>query len=163
MAAQVAEFAREGLVNVVGGCCGSTPEHIAAIAKGAAGATPHVPAEVEPALRLSGLEPFNVTADSLFVNVGERTNVTGSAKFRKLIEADDYPGDLRDDVTMVRVAAPGAPELLLFPHEAQAFALAIARELELGAAQLLAGLIDAAFLIGVGVAMLFAFGNPFAA
>ncbi|WP_315551667.1 hypothetical protein [Microbacterium aurum] len=59
-----------------------------------------------------------------------------------IVEADDYPGDLRDDVTMVRVAAPGAPELLLFPHEAQAFALAIARELELGAAQLLAGLID---------------------
>ena len=57
-------------------------------------ATPHVPAHVEPALRLSGLEPFNVTADSLFVNVGERTNVTGSAKFRKLIEAADYPAAL---------------------------------------------------------------------
>ncbi|MGW3547278.1 methionine synthase [Janibacter hoylei] len=94
MASLVAEFATSGLVNLLGGCCGSTPEHIAAIAKGAAGATPHVPAEVEPALRLSGLEPFNVTADSLFVNVGERTNVTGSAKFRKLIEADDYPAAL---------------------------------------------------------------------
>nr|WP_238539338.1 homocysteine S-methyltransferase family protein [Janibacter hoylei] len=94
MASLVAEFATSGLVNLLGGCCGSTPEHIAAIAEGAAGATPHVPAEVEPALRLSGLEPFNVTADSLFVNVGERTNVTGSAKFRKLIEADDYPAAL---------------------------------------------------------------------
>ena len=94
MAELVAEFATSGLVNLLGGCCGSSPEHIAAIARGAAGATPHVPAHVEPALRLSGLEPFNVTADSLFVNVGERTNVTGSAKFRKLIEAADYPAAL---------------------------------------------------------------------
>lgn len=94
MASLVAEFATSGLVNLLGGCCGSTPEHIAAIAKGAAAASPHVPVEVEPALRLSGLEPFNVTGDSLFVNVGERTNVTGSARFRKLIEADDYPAAL---------------------------------------------------------------------
>lgn len=94
MASLVAEFATSGLVNLIGGCCGSSPEHVEAIAKGAAGAAPHVPAEVEPALRLSGLEAFNVTADSLFVNVGERTNVTGSAKFRKLIEADDYPAAL---------------------------------------------------------------------
>ncbi len=94
MASLVAEFATSGLVNLIGGCCGSSPEHVEAIAKGAAGAAPHVPVEVEPALRLSGLEAFNVTADSLFVNVGERTNVTGSAKFRKLIEADDYPAAL---------------------------------------------------------------------
>lgn len=94
MAALVTEFATAGLVNMVGGCCGTTPEHIAEIAKGARAATPRVPTEVEPALRLSGLEPFNVTDESLFVNVGERTNVTGSAKFRKLIEANDYPAAL---------------------------------------------------------------------
>ncbi|MDN5716533.1 MAG: methionine synthase [Janibacter sp.] len=94
MASLVAEFATSGLVNLVGGCCGTTPEHIAEIAKGVGSAAPHVPVEVEPALRLSGLEAFNVTADSLFVNVGERTNVTGSAKFRKLIEANDYPAAL---------------------------------------------------------------------
>ncbi|GAB3117131.1 methionine synthase [Janibacter alkaliphilus] len=87
----VGEFAEAGLVNILGGCCGTTPEHIAEIAKGAAAATPRVPATPEPALRLSGLEPFNITEDSLFVNVGERTNVTGSARFRKLIEAGDYP------------------------------------------------------------------------
>ena len=67
-----------GLVNILGGCCGTTPDHIAAIAKAADGKAPHVPAEVAPALRLSGLEPLNVTEESLFVNVGERTNITGS-------------------------------------------------------------------------------------
>lgn len=91
MAGLVAEFASSGLVNILGGCCGTTPEHIAEIASRIGDAEPREVPEIEPALRLSGLEPFNVTADSLFVNVGERTNVTGSAKFRKLIEADDYP------------------------------------------------------------------------
>ena len=94
MADLVSEFATSGLVNILGGCCGTSPEHIAEIAARITGAEPRVPVEVEPALRLSGLEPFNVTADSLFVNVGERTNVTGSAKFRKLIEAGDYPAAL---------------------------------------------------------------------
>ncbi|WP_084342605.1 methionine synthase [Janibacter corallicola] len=94
MGSVVSEFATSGLANIVGGCCGTTPEHVAAIAKGAAGAAPRTPAEVEPALRLSGLEAFNVTDASLFVNVGERTNVTGSARFRKLIEASDYPAAL---------------------------------------------------------------------
>ena len=94
MAGLVAEFASSGLVNILGGCCGTTPEHIAEIASRIGDAEPRVVPEIEPALRLSGLEPFNVTADSLFVNVGERTNVTGSAKFRKLIEADDYPAAL---------------------------------------------------------------------
>lgn len=94
MASLVSEFATSGLVNILGGCCGTTPEHVAEIAKGARSATPRVPAEVGPALRLSGLEPFTVTDESLFVNIGERTNVTGSAKFRKLIEADDYPAAL---------------------------------------------------------------------
>ncbi len=94
MGTVVSEFATAGLVNLLGGCCGTTPEHVAAIAKGAEGAIPRTPVEVGPALRLSGLEAFNVTGESLFVNVGERTNVTGSARFRKLIEEDDYPAAL---------------------------------------------------------------------
>lgn len=102
MAAQVAEFAREGLVNVVGGCCGSTPEHIRAIAEAVAGHTPRSVPEVKPLMRLSGLEPFTLTEDIPFVNVGERTNVTGSAKFRKLITAGDYATAL--DVARDQVA-----------------------------------------------------------
>ncbi len=94
MGSVVGEFATSGLVNILGGCCGTTPEHIAAIAAAAAGGTPHVPSQVPPALRLSGLEPLVVTEDSLFVNVGERTNITGSARFRKLIKADDYSAAL---------------------------------------------------------------------
>ncbi|MBX9461633.1 MAG: methionine synthase [Aquamicrobium sp.] len=90
MAEQVEEFAREGLVNIVGGCCGSTPEHIAAIAEAVSRHTPRGLPTVKPLMRLSGLEPFTLTDDIPFVNVGERTNVTGSAKFRKLITAGDY-------------------------------------------------------------------------
>jgi 5-methyltetrahydrofolate--homocysteine methyltransferase len=90
MAAVVGEFVTAGLVNVVGGCCGTTPEHVAAIAAAASGAEPRLPADVPPALRLSGLEPLVVDDASLFVNVGERTNVTGSARFRRLIQEDDY-------------------------------------------------------------------------
>jgi 5-methyltetrahydrofolate--homocysteine methyltransferase len=90
MASVVGEFAASGLVNIVGGCCGTTPEHIAAIGAAAAGGRPRRPADVPPALRLSGLEPLVVDEDSLFVNVGERTNVTGSARFRRLIQEDDY-------------------------------------------------------------------------
>ena len=91
MAAVVEEFAASGLVNLLGGCCGTTPDHIKAIAEAAAGKEPRTPAEVSPALRLSGLEPLAVTEESLFVNVGERTNITGSARFRNLIKAEDYP------------------------------------------------------------------------
>ena len=101
MAAQVAEFAAEGLVNVVGGCCGTTPEHIRAIAAALAGKKPREIPEIAPRMRLSGLEPFTLTPEIPFVNVGERTNVTGSAKFRKLITAGDYPAALvvaRDQV-----------------------------------------------------------------
>src|SRR6476469_8523182 len=90
MAAVVASFAADGLVNILGGCCGTTPEHINAIAKATAAHTPRAPEVQQPALRLSGLEPFTVTSDSLFVNVGERTNITGSARFRNLIKAGDY-------------------------------------------------------------------------
>ncbi|MGY1835931.1 methionine synthase [Blastococcus sp. SYSU DS0510] len=93
-AAIVAEFAESGFVNLVGGCCGTTPAHIAAIARSVEGASPRTPAQPRPALRLSGLEPLAVSEESLFVNVGERTNITGSARFRNLIKAGDYPAAL---------------------------------------------------------------------
>ncbi|MGM0915290.1 MAG: methionine synthase [Pseudomonadota bacterium] len=90
MAAIVAEFASSGLVNIIGGCCGSTPEHIAAIHRAIQGMAPRQVPEIPQACRLSGLEPFNIGPDSLFVNVGERTNVTGSARFKRLIVDEDY-------------------------------------------------------------------------
>ncbi|MFG1607945.1 methionine synthase [Actinoplanes sp. NPDC049265] len=90
-AAIVLEFAQSGLLNVLGGCCGTTPDHIAAMAASVDGLTPRVPATPAAATRLSGLEPLNITAESLFVNVGERTNITGSARFRNLIRDGDYP------------------------------------------------------------------------
>lgn len=90
MAAIVDEFASSGFVNILGGCCGTTPAHIKAITEAMAKYPPRKIPEIEPALRLSGLEPFNVTKDSLFVNVGERCNVTGSARFKRLIKEDDY-------------------------------------------------------------------------
>ena len=86
----IRDFASSGFVNIVGGCCGTTPDHIQHIRAAVAGIAPRKPPQIEPRCRLSGLEPMNIGADSLFVNVGERTNVTGSAKFRRLIEADDY-------------------------------------------------------------------------
>src|SRR5580692_10650272 len=95
MAGLIGEFAQAGLVNIVGGCCGTTPAHIAAIAAAVAPHRPRAIPEIEPRLRLSGLEPFALTADIPFVNVGERTNVTGSAKFRKLITAGDYTAALQ--------------------------------------------------------------------
>lgn len=101
MASQVEGFARDGLVNIVGGCCGSTPEHIRAIAQAVAGHKPRQVPDHVPFMSLSGLEPFVLTKDIPFVNVGERTNVTGSAKFRKLITAGDYTAALavaRDQV-----------------------------------------------------------------
>jgi 5-methyltetrahydrofolate--homocysteine methyltransferase len=95
MAGLVGEFAEAGLVNIVGGCCGTTPAHIKAIAEAVAPHKPRVIPTIEPRLRLSGLEPFELTKDIPFVNVGERTNVTGSAKFRKLITAGDYAAALQ--------------------------------------------------------------------
>ena len=95
MARLIGEFARDGLVNIVGGCCGTTPEHIAAIAAAVAPHKPRVIPVIEPRLRLSGLEPFALTPAIPFVNVGERTNVTGSARFRKLITAGDYAAALQ--------------------------------------------------------------------
>ena len=102
-AAMLAEFAGSGLVNVVGGCCGTTPAHIRAIAEAVAGKAPRRVPEVAPMMRLSGLEPFHLTKDIPFVNVGERTNVTGSAKFRKLVTNGDYAAAL--DVARDQVAA----------------------------------------------------------
>ncbi len=94
MARLVGEFASSGLVNVVGGCCGTTPDHIAAIARAVAPHAPRTIPTIEPRMRLSGLEPFTHLPEMRFVNIGERTNVTGSAKFRKLITAGDYPAAL---------------------------------------------------------------------
>ena len=85
LAGQIREWAQSGLVNIVGGCCGTTPAHIAAIAQAVAGLAPRAVPVLEKKLRLSGLEPFNVGGDSLFVNVGERTNVTGSKAFARMI------------------------------------------------------------------------------
>ncbi|PSO32966.1 methionine synthase [Bradyrhizobium sp. MOS002] len=95
MARLVGEFARDGLVNIVGGCCGTTPDHIAAIAAAVAPHKPRIVPKIEPRLRLSGLEPFILTDAIPFVNVGERTNVTGSARFRKLVTAGDYTAALQ--------------------------------------------------------------------
>ncbi|WP_165795318.1 methionine synthase [Deinococcus koreensis] len=94
-AAVLADFAREGLVNIVGGCCGTTPEHIRAIADAVAGLPPRTAPKLPPYLRLSGLEALTVTPELNFVNVGERTNVTGSPKFSRAILAGDYDAGLK--------------------------------------------------------------------
>jgi 5-methyltetrahydrofolate--homocysteine methyltransferase len=90
MAELLGEFASAGIVNIVGGCCGTTPDHISAIARAVEGKAPRVVPEIPRMLRLSGLEAFTLTPEIPFVNVGERTNVTGSARFRKLVTAGDY-------------------------------------------------------------------------
>jgi 5-methyltetrahydrofolate--homocysteine methyltransferase len=90
MAVVLEEFASAGLLNIVGGCCGTTPEHIRAIAQAVSVHAPRKPAVPHPYTRLAGLEPFVITPQTNFVNVGERTNVTGSAQFRKLIKEDRY-------------------------------------------------------------------------
>jgi 5-methyltetrahydrofolate--homocysteine methyltransferase len=94
MAAQLEEFAAAGLLNVVGGCCGTTPDHIRAIRDAVDRFPPRLPPAPSPLMMLSGLEPFTLTPQIPFVNVGERTNVTGSAKFRKLVKEGDYPAAL---------------------------------------------------------------------
>lgn len=90
MAEIVGEFARSGFVNIIGGCCGSTPEHIKAIVDAVAQYAPRQKPQIKVACRLSGLEPFTIDDQSLFVNVGERCNVTGSARFKRLIMEEDY-------------------------------------------------------------------------
>ena len=96
------EFAASGFLNIVGGCCGTTPEHIRLLRAAISPFSPRALPDIDVQTRLSGLEPLNIGPGSLFVNVGERTNVTGSAKFRKLIEADDYNAAL--DVARQQVA-----------------------------------------------------------
>ncbi len=90
MSAMMGEFARSGLVNIVGGCCGTRPEHISEFGRAIRDVPPREIPQRPKYMRLSGLEPFTLTPDLNFVNVGERTNITGSAKFRKLIAANDY-------------------------------------------------------------------------
>ncbi|MBT5330742.1 MAG: methionine synthase [Porticoccaceae bacterium] len=90
MAAIIKEFAESGFLNIIGGCCGTSPDHIKAIAEAVAECQPRVPVEPMAACRLSGSEPFNISSDSLFVNIGERCNVTGSAIFKRLIIDEDY-------------------------------------------------------------------------
>ncbi|WNG84911.1 methionine synthase [Mycobacterium sp. ITM-2016-00316] len=104
-AGYIAEFAEAGLVNLVGGCCGTAPPHIAEIAKVVEGKPPRELPEIPVATRLSGLEPLNIGDDSLFVNIGERTNITGSARFRNLIKAEDYDTALSVALQQVEVGA----------------------------------------------------------
>jgi 5-methyltetrahydrofolate--homocysteine methyltransferase len=106
MALHIAEWADAGFLNIVGGCCGTTPEHIRAMAKAVAGKAPRVPPQPVAACRLSGLEPFNITAETMFVNVGERTNVTGSARFRRLIKEGDFSTALEVARQQVESGAP---------------------------------------------------------
>lgn len=104
-AGYIADFADAGLVNLVGGCCGTAPPHIAEIAKVVDGKSPRELPEIPVATRLAGLEPLNITDDSLFVNIGERTNITGSARFRNLIKAEDYDTALSVALQQVEVGA----------------------------------------------------------
>jgi 5-methyltetrahydrofolate--homocysteine methyltransferase len=101
----VGEFAASGLANIVGGCCGTTPEHIAEIAAAVSGLPPRAVPAVPPGTRFSGLEPFEIGPDTGFVMIGERTNVTGSARFRKLIEGDDHQAALEVALGQVRGGA----------------------------------------------------------
>jgi 5-methyltetrahydrofolate--homocysteine methyltransferase len=101
MAEALREFAESGFLNIVGGCCGTTPEHIRAMAQALDGLPPRPIPRLETRTRLAGLDPVSIGEDSLFVNVGERTNVTGSRRFRRLIAEDDYAAALevaRDQV-----------------------------------------------------------------
>jgi 5-methyltetrahydrofolate--homocysteine methyltransferase len=99
------EFAAAGLVNIVGGCCGTTPTHIAAVAAAARDRAPRRLPRIEPRSRFSGLEPFEIGPDTGFVMIGERTNVTGSAKFRRLIESGDHQGAVDVALDQVRGGA----------------------------------------------------------
>ncbi|MDZ4803853.1 MAG: methionine synthase [Candidatus Eisenbacteria bacterium] len=94
MAPHLGQWAREGFLNLVGGCCGTTPDHVRAIAAAVAGVAPRAIPTIEPTLRLSGLEPLTVRPDSNFQMIGERTNVTGSPKFARLILEGDYEAAL---------------------------------------------------------------------
>ncbi|SMC77107.1 methionine synthase [Pedobacter africanus] len=90
----VEDFIQHGFVNIVGGCCGTTPDHIGCIAEKARNVEPRRIPQIAPYLRLSGLEPVTITPESIFVNIGERTNITGSPKFSKLILGGDFEAAL---------------------------------------------------------------------
>jgi len=100
---------KAGMVNIVGGCCGTTPDHIKCIADKAAKHSPRLIPTVEPFMRLSGLEAVTITPESIFVNVGERTNITGSPKFSKLILAENY----EEALTVARQQVEGGARLLI--------------------------------------------------
>lgn len=104
-ASYITDFVEDGLVNIVGGCCGTAPPHIAAIAQVVEGKPPRQVPSIELATRLSGLEPLDITNDSPFVRIGERTNITGSARFRNLIKAEDYDTALSVALQQVEVGA----------------------------------------------------------
>ncbi len=106
MSEQMNEWATSGFLNIVGGCCGTSPAHIKAIADAVEGIAPRVPVENKHYCRLSGLEPFTITPESLYVNVGERTNVTGSARFARLIKEGDYDAALAVARQQVESGAP---------------------------------------------------------
>jgi 5-methyltetrahydrofolate--homocysteine methyltransferase len=99
------EFARDGLVNIVGGCCGTTPEHVRQIAAAVDGVAPRTVPERRPATRFSGLEPLELRSDSNFTVIGERTNITGSARFRRLVEGRDFQAALDVALEQVRGGA----------------------------------------------------------
>ncbi|MDH4582885.1 methionine synthase [Pseudomonas sp. BN415] len=105
MASVVEEFAASGFLNIVGGCCGTTPPHIQAIAEAVAKYPPRAIPDIPKACRLSGLEPFTIDRNSLFVNVGERTNITGSAKFARLIREENYTEALEVALQQVEAGA----------------------------------------------------------
>ncbi len=101
MASYIKQWAEQGFINIVGGCCGTTPDHIRAISKVVAGLPPRKVPQITTCCRLSGLEPLTIDKNSLFINVGERTNVTGSAKFRRLIKEGNFEEAL--DVARLQV------------------------------------------------------------
>ena len=105
MAEHIREWGESGFLNIVGGCCGSSPAHIKAIAAAVADCKPRIIPEIPVECRLSGLEPFNIAPESLFVNVGERTNVTGSARFKRLIKEEDYDTALEVALEQVNAGA----------------------------------------------------------
>jgi 5-methyltetrahydrofolate--homocysteine methyltransferase len=108
MAKVLGAFAREGMLNLVGGCCGTRPEHIAAIRAAVASCTPRAPISPPRHTRLSGLEPLTITPETNFVVIGERTNVTGSAAFRRLIKDDKYD----EAVAVARQQVEGGANIL---------------------------------------------------
>ncbi len=108
MAADLRDFADNGWLNIVGGCCGSTPAHIKAIADAVQSVQPRIPAHPQPHTRLSGLEPLTICPDVGFINIGERTNVSGSAAFAKLVQSGEYEAA----VSIARQQVVGGAQLI---------------------------------------------------